>query len=230
MNNKLLNIIIFFLAFCSIVYELIFAQALSAFLENTVLRYSVTIGLYMFALGWGALMAEGRMLKTPSLNLLRVEILLTLIGGFSVMTLHTLDMIGLSRMFFILIAHALIIIIGLLSGMEIPLLMALSHDKSSKSENRVLAINYLGAFAGTVVFAYFFFPKIGLMPTALTIGLINAVCGMLLWNTSKNLDTPSSNKFILSYTIQSLALILIAVCYLNAAEIDLYFLNQYVLF
>ena len=39
--------ITFVLAFCSIVYELLLGQTLSAFLGNTVLRYSVTIGLYM---------------------------------------------------------------------------------------------------------------------------------------------------------------------------------------
>ena len=42
--------ITFILAFCSIVYELLLGQTLSAFLGNTVLRYSVTIGLYMMSL------------------------------------------------------------------------------------------------------------------------------------------------------------------------------------
>ena len=50
----------FVLAFCSIVYELLLGQSLSAFLGNTVLRYSVTIGLYMLSMGIGSLLAEGK--------------------------------------------------------------------------------------------------------------------------------------------------------------------------
>ena len=46
-------IITLILAFCSIVYELLLGQTLSAFFGNTVLRYSVTIGLYLFAMGMG---------------------------------------------------------------------------------------------------------------------------------------------------------------------------------
>jgi spermidine synthase len=62
----------FVLAFCSIVYELLLGQALSAFLGNTVLRYSVTIGLYMMSLGIGSMIAEGRFVARPAVALLRV--------------------------------------------------------------------------------------------------------------------------------------------------------------
>ena len=65
--------ITFILAFCSIVYELLLGQTLSAFLGNTVLRYSVTIGLYMMSLGIGSMIAEGRFVERPVTSLLRVE-------------------------------------------------------------------------------------------------------------------------------------------------------------
>ena len=76
--------ITFILAFCSIAYELLLGQSLSAFLGNTVLRYSVTIGLYMLSMGIGSLMAEGRFVKSPVTALLKIELLLTVTGGFSV--------------------------------------------------------------------------------------------------------------------------------------------------
>lgn len=57
------------LAFCSIVYELLLGQSLSAFMGNTVLRYSVTIGLYLFSMGMGALFAEGPLLGRVGQNL-----------------------------------------------------------------------------------------------------------------------------------------------------------------
>ena len=74
-------LVTFVLAFCSIVYELLLGQTLSAFLGNTVLRYSVTIGLYMMSLGIGSMIAEGRLVKRPVTGLLRIEILLTVVGG-----------------------------------------------------------------------------------------------------------------------------------------------------
>ena len=60
-NLSLIYFLTFILAFCSIVYELLLAQSLTAFLENTVLRYSITIGLYMFSMGYGALIAEKKL-------------------------------------------------------------------------------------------------------------------------------------------------------------------------
>ena len=63
----------FLLAFCSIVYELLLGQALAAFLGNTVLRYSVTIGLFLLAKGIGAWLAEGRVARHPITSLLTLR-------------------------------------------------------------------------------------------------------------------------------------------------------------
>ena len=81
----------FILAFCSIAYELLLGQSLSAFLGNTVLRYSVTIGLYMLSTGIGAMFAEGKLVKRPMITLLKIELLLTVTGGFSVILLLVLN-------------------------------------------------------------------------------------------------------------------------------------------
>ena len=98
----------FLLGFCSIVYELLLGQSLSAFLGNTVLRYSVTIGLYMLSMGIGALMAEGRWVKHAATTLLKVEILLTVVGGFSVIFLLILNSVGMPDLLFSAFAHLLI--------------------------------------------------------------------------------------------------------------------------
>ena len=133
----------FLLAFCSIVYELLLGQSLSAFLGNTVLRYSVTIGLYMLSMGIGSLMAEGRMVKHVVTTLLKVEILLTITGGFSVILLLIVDSLGPPEIVFSLLAHLLIILIGILTGLEIPLLMELRNLEVDGSERSVLGVDYL---------------------------------------------------------------------------------------
>ena len=82
-------VITLMVAYCSIVYELLMAQTLSAIMGNTVLRYSITIGVYLASLGVGALLC-GHSEKGPVQRLIRIEILLTLIGGLSVIMMHML--------------------------------------------------------------------------------------------------------------------------------------------
>jgi hypothetical protein len=113
---------------CSLLYELLLAQTLSALLGNTVLRYNLTIGCYLGALGLGAILCGSRP-ADPVPRLIRVEIGLSVLGGVSVILFYFLDM--LHRYFFSLVpagswwqptagvgflvaTHALIVAIGLL--------------------------------------------------------------------------------------------------------------------
>lgn len=174
----MLLFVVFLLALCSIAYELILAQSLAAFLENTVLRYSVTIGLYMFSLGVGALLADEKLRSKPLITLSWVEVFLSILGGGSVIFLYLVEHSGVSRIVFSVFAHSLIIIIGVLSGLEIPLLLELAQRKST--ENTILGINYFGAFVGTIAFAFLFCPKMGLVASSLFLGAVNAAAGVLL--------------------------------------------------
>jgi spermidine synthase len=171
------------LAFCSMMYELLLSQALSAFLGNTLLRYSTTIGLYMFSLGCGASLAEKRWNKSLLSALLVVEALLALIGGLSIVILHGLDTFG-NELLFSVCAHSLIIIIGTLSGFELPLLIAIATKhiglSEGSAERRVLSSSYIGAFAATVTFAFYFYPHVGVTTTAFNVGLLNAGAGLAI--------------------------------------------------
>ena len=140
------------LAFCSIVYELLLGQTLSAFLGNTVLRFSVTVGLYMMSLGIGSMIAEGRFVRRPVITLLSIELLLTLVGGSAVVLLFLANAMGASPLAMSVFAHSLIIVIGILSGFEIPLLIALKNLEAPDRDNAIIGVNYIGAFLGTLFF------------------------------------------------------------------------------
>ena len=202
------------LAFCSILYELVLAQSLSAFLENTVLRYSVTIGLYMSSMGFGSMFAEGRFLKKPVVTLLTVETLLTLMGGFSVIWLFLIDAAASSTIVLWLAAHVLIIVIGVLTGFEMPLLIEILRTRGRPdSEGIVFAFNYAGAFLGTVLFAFWFYPWVGLLSSSLWGGLLNITTGLLLLlllNQSEMERQGSDYYYFL--TVQGLIWLLIIVC------------------
>jgi spermidine synthase len=175
-----LYVITLVLAFCSIVYELLLGQALSAFLGDTVLRYSVTIGLYLFSMGMGSIFAEGRFVRHPVVTMLWIEILLALAGSLSIVMLYLVEWLGPSPLVFSLFAHSLIVVIGILTGFEIPLLIEVRNLEKSNSENAVIGVDYLGAFLGTVLFAFLFYPELGLVNTAFIVALLNALVGVML--------------------------------------------------
>ncbi len=217
----------FLLAFCSIVYELLLGQSLSAFLGNTVLRYSVTIGLYMLSMGIGSLLAEGRMVKHVVTTLLKVEILLTITGGFSVILLLIMDSLGPPEIVFFLFAHLLIILIGILTGLEIPLLIELRNLEVEDSERSVLGVDYLGAFVGTVVFAFLFYPVVGLIPTAFMVALLNAFVGICLltqWRKVREEQRRSTGTLL---GVQVVLFAVLALLLRSADEVNELFLSIY---
>ena len=219
--------ITFVLAFCSIVYELLLGQTLSAFLGNTVLRYSVTIGLYMMSLGIGSMIAEGRFVKRPVTSLLRVELLLTLVGGSSVVFLFFVNALGVPPLVLSVIAHALIIVIGILSGFEIPLMISLKNFAAENKDNAIIGVNYLGAFLGTMVFAFVLYPFVGLVPTAFFVAFLNAVVGVLLLTQAKYVDEAEQRQYrILLGVIATLMLVLVY-CLIDAERISELVLESY---
>ncbi|MFH1046143.1 MAG: hypothetical protein V1727_04175 [Candidatus Omnitrophota bacterium] len=216
------------LAFCSMVYELLLAQSLSAFLENTVLRYSVTIGLYLISMGGGAFLAQGRLAVRSAITLLQIETVLTLVGGGSVVLLHLLNLLGLSRLFFSLSAHLLIVLIGVLTGFELPLMMALRKKEEGKIDNLLLGVDYFGAFLGTFLFAFMFYPGLGLVPTAFLVGALNAGASLLLWAERDTVARSELNCFYRWWSLQLVFLAVMAVCLFSAGRINEFFISCYV--
>jgi len=181
-------------ATCSILYELLLAQTLSALLGNTVLRYSITIGCYLGALGVGALLCDRRT-GDAGWRLTRIELGLSVLGGVAVPLLYLLDMVQrfvylhvasgswwetIAPALFLLVSHGVIVAIGLLSGFEVPLLLHLGERFRPQSANRVLGVDYLGALVGSVVFPLVLFRWLGLIAAGFAVGALNALMALLL--------------------------------------------------
>ncbi len=200
-------------AACSLLYELLLAQTLSALLGNTVLRYSITIGCYLGALGLGAMLCERRSVDLEK-RLARVELALSLIGGLAVPTLYTLDMIqrwlylGTGSLagsvwpsiLFLLLSHMIIVIIGVLSGFEVPLLIALGERARPGATNRVLAVDYLGSLFASVLFPLWMVRHLGLLASGVAVGLVNAsvlLLVLVVWraHTGTRLLAPAVGTF-----------------------------------
>lgn len=218
----------FILAFCSIVYELVLAQALAAFFENTVLRYSVTIGLYMLCIGLGALLADVRFRQDPIKTLLRVQLLLTFLGGFALGWFFLMDALNFPRPLFLFASHMLIIAIGILTGFEVPLLIERARVTCDRPESITLAFDYAGAFVGSLLFAFIFYPRVGLVATALFAGLGNALAGVVLFLVRMRSQKTHERETLFCAGLQAFLLAIIAICLIHADAINQQLIYLYI--
>ena len=191
------------LSFCSIIYELIFANTLSLLTGSYIWWHSWTIGFYIGGLGIGAI-KSGKLLNSFR-ELYYVELLLSLIGCLSVIYIFCLHLIFKSsdymsylgndfysasyvqvsfymNVFFFCLVQSITLIIGILSGFEIPLLIKLMKEKTGKDkENLVLGVNYIGTLFGTLIFSFILLPKLDIIYTSVIVATLNLlVCLYLL--------------------------------------------------
>lgn len=183
-DEKLLAIATFFVAACSLFYELVLAQTLSAILGDTAHRYNVTIGLYIASMGVGALLYEKIKSFNYRANLVRVEIILALIGGAAPLLALMWDSYwresGLIGSWVISLGlHSLIVLIGLLSGLELPLLMDMGEKKRDGFGTSILAFDYAGTLVAAIIFPLILLPAMPLFSIAAVVASINAFIGLL---------------------------------------------------
>jgi spermidine synthase len=165
---------------CGIVYELLIAAVSSYLLGDSVRQFSVTIGLFMAAMGLGAYLTK-YMERGLIARFVLIEMLAALVGGLSTVMLFT---VFPWSSFYEPIMYSLILSIGTLVGMEIPLLTRVLSETGGirSSIAAVLSLDYVGALIGSIAFPLFLLPFLGLFRAAFVIGLLNA--GVALFNVA----------------------------------------------
>lgn len=175
--STLLLISVIVIATCGLVYELIAGTAASYLLGDSVTQFSTVIGCYLFSMGLGSWLT-----KYLHRNLIgyfvRVEILVGVAGGCSAMLLFLLfDHVASFRV----MLYFIVGIIGVLVGVEIPLLLRILKDKLEFRElvSRVLALDYLGALFASILFPLVLVPYLGLVKSSFLFGMLNV--GVAVW-------------------------------------------------
>lgn len=169
-----LNVLI--IAACGLVYELLAGTVASYVLGDSVTQFSLIIGLYLSALGVGAWLSRFIERDLAS-RFVDVEIAVAFIGGLSAPLLF----LGFSRLeWFRLFLFLVVFIIGVLAGLELPILMRILKEQLDFKElvSRVLSFDYIGSLFAAVLFPMFLVPRLGLIRTSLVFGLLNAVVGL----------------------------------------------------
>jgi spermidine synthase len=175
----LLFISVLLIAACGLIYELVAGTLASYLLGDSILQFSTVIGTYLFAMGIGS--ALSRYLNRGLVyRFIWIELLLGIIGGFS----STVLMLAFAfTQGFSIILYALVIVMGVLVGLEIPLLMRIVRDRYNFRDviAHVLTFDYLGALAASLIFPIILVPRLGLVRSAMLFGLINVA--VALWST-----------------------------------------------
>ncbi len=170
----------FIAGLCSIIYELLIATTVSYFLGDSITYFSLTIGLYMAAMGAGSF--SSKYIETSLLKkFVMVELSLGLVGGVSIPLLYFAYSIN---DIFIPTYIASTLVIGFLIGLEIPLLTRLMEQYKPLQWNiaHILSVDYLGALIATVSFPFVLLPFFGVYQSSLIFGLVNMSIGfVVLW-------------------------------------------------
>ena len=164
---------VFVISSCGLVYELIAGTLASYLLGDSVMYFSTIIGTYLFAMGAGSYLSRF-ISRGLVARFIRIELMVGLTGGSSA---AALVLVFAYLESFRLILYAQVVVVGILVGLEIPLLLRILKDKLQFKDlvSQVLTFDYLGALAVSLLFPLFLAPKLGLVRTCFLFGILNVL-------------------------------------------------------
>ncbi|MEB3329036.1 MAG: polyamine aminopropyltransferase [Candidatus Sericytochromatia bacterium] len=161
------------IATCGIVYELIIGASSSYLLGDSIWQFSITIGLFLSAMGLGSWLSQW-VRSGLFLTFILTELAIAVVGGFSALGLFT--GYAASPELYPPLQYGLTLAIGTMVGLEIPLLLRMLEHREELRYNAayVLSLDYVGGLLGSVAFPLLMLPQLGLIKAALLTGLLNA--------------------------------------------------------
>ncbi len=146
---------------CGIILEYIQASLASMILGNAFEQWAMVIGLMMFWMGFGSLIQSRIPKKGLIYAFIIIEIALALAGGFS----PTLTYLSYGyTTHYGLVLYFFVSLIGILIGLEIPVIIRINNDFSkelSTNLGNILSADYIGSLAGALIYVFIllrFFP------------------------------------------------------------------------
>ena len=176
-RQRLILLSVLVVATCGLVYELISATMASYLLGDSVTQWSLVIGVYLSAMGLGSYLSK-YVERQIHARFVTIQVGIALIGGFSAIALF----LGFAYLDSVRpLLFGILLSVGTMVGLEIPLLMRIMQEGQTLKDlvARVLAFDYLGSLAASVLFPLALLPHLGMVRTSLLFGLLNAA--VALW-------------------------------------------------
>lgn len=151
-------------------------------LGNSVEQFSITIALMLLCMGVASLVQNVIPKQYLTGAFLTSEIVLCLLMAFGPVLLYA--GYGVLDSHFELLQYSLICGIGLLVGLEIPLVLRLNQeriDNLGQNMSAILMADYAGAFIGAMVWLKILLPNVQLMQIGFYISLVNLTFVGIFW-------------------------------------------------
>jgi len=178
LKSNILKLALFATGLSGIVAEYILSTLATYFLGDSVMQWTMTVSIMLFSMGIGS-----RLSKYVNGNLLMkfifIEFLLSVLVSYSSLIAYT---VSAYTIYHGAIIYTLSIAIGILIGLEIPLVVRLNDEFEELKINvsSVLEKDYFGSLVGGVFFAFVGLPYLGLTYTPFVLGMINFLVALLL--------------------------------------------------
>lgn len=184
-SAKILMLTTLMISGCSIIYEVLISSVSSYLVGDSIKQFSITIGLYMSAMGLGSYLS-----KYVKKNLfdffVSIEIGVGIFGGLSALTLF-MSYIKVEN--YSLVMYIQIILIGILVGLEIPLLTRIIEENNPNLRvtlSTLFSFDYVGGLIGSVAFPLFLLPEMGYFATSFLTGCLNILVALVIVWKYKN--------------------------------------------
>jgi spermidine synthase len=210
-DSNILMSSLFATGIAGIVSEYVLATLATYFLGNSVFQWTIILSIMLFSMGLGS-----RLSKSINKNVVEYFIAAELLLSFltSMCALLVYSLMGVTSYIQIFI-YILAIFIGLLIGVEIPLVTRINgryHDLKANISD-VMEKDYYGSLIGGLFFAFIGLPFLGLTYTPFVLGTVNLIVASLLFYTFSNRLNPKFKKFLLGSIILLFIIIALGVYY-----------------
>jgi spermidine synthase len=166
---------------CGLAVELLLGTLASYLVGNQALSFGVAVGGFLAAMGIGSYLSQFIASKSPPWLQQRQLLVAFVQVELLIAPLTALLPLGLFALFvvngFLWLGLFLVtILLGILAGLEVPLLTRVLELEEGVREALagVLALDYVGALLGSLLFPVLLLPLIGLFPAAFVLGALPA--------------------------------------------------------
>lgn len=178
----MISLLAFLTSLAGFLNEMNFAQALTAALGGTTLRYQTTFGLFTFALGFGAWAFEHPWFRRYSARsaLLASQLLMIAISAGGCYWIAELNPLNTNNSLWAQsLVYIPILLCGLITGFELPALLHLQQKNNSPLSP--LAWDYIGMFIASLLFPLYMVYSLGVFRTSIATSAIALFCTGLIF-------------------------------------------------
>ncbi len=161
-----------------IVSEYTLSTLATYFLGDSVFQFTMIVSTMLFSMGLGSRLSK-KLEKDLLFQFVKVEFTLSIIASNITTIVYTVFAIYGETL---IIIYLLSILVGLMIGMEIPLVVRLNQQFEALKVNISSAMenDYYGSLAGGVFFAFIGLPHLGLTYTPVILGTVNFMVALTL--------------------------------------------------